>query len=223
MRILLAEDEAALRHALTVLLERNCYTVDAVDNGQDALEYLRTGDYGCAVLDVMMPRLDGFSVVRQLRQEKNPVPVLLLTARSDIEDRVEGLDAGANDYLSKPFDIRELLARLRVLTRTTAQRDHRLQLGDLTVNTAEFTLSGPKTTVQLTNKEFQCLQLLLSRPGHVVPADRFLESVWNPEDGAAENTLWTVIYNLRKKLEAVGAEVRLVNKRNLGYALEQCL
>lgn len=221
MKLLLAEDEAALRHALTVLLQRNCYTVDAVDNGADALAYLRLGDYDGAVLDVMMPKMDGLTVLRRLREEKNRTPILLLTARSEIEDRVMGLDAGANDYLVKPFDIRELLARIRVLTRSEKQENTDIRFGNTCLDTASFTLSGPKDTVELGNKEYQCLLLLLREPGKVIPAERFMEKIWDPDSVGQENTLWTVIYNLRKKLEKVGADLQIGNKRNLGYLVER--
>ena len=221
MKLLLAEDEAALRHALTVLLQRNCYTVDAVDNGADALAYLRLGDYDGAVLDVMMPKMDGLTVLRRLREEKNRTPILLLTARSEIEDRVMGLDAGANDYLVKPFDIREQLARIRVLTRSEKQEKTDIRFGNICLDTASFTLSGPKDTVELGNKEYQCLLLLLREPGKVIPAERFMEKIWDPDSVGQENTLWTVIYNLRKKLEKVGADLQIGNKRNLGYLVER--
>ena len=221
MKLLLAEDEAALRHALTVLLQRNCYTVDAVDNGADALAYLRLGDYDGAVLDVMMPKMDGLTVLRRLREEKNRTPILLLTARSEIEDRVMGLDAGANDYLVKPFDIREQLARIRVLTRSEKQEKTDIRFGNICLDTASFTLSGPKDTVELGNKEYQCLLLLLREPGKVIPAERFMEKIWDPDSVGQENTLWTVIYNLRKKLEKVGADLQIGNKRNRGDLVER--
>lgn len=222
MKILIAEDDPDLRHALKTLLQRNNYSVDAVDNGADALDYLCIGKYDAAVLDVMMSKMDGFSVVRQLRQKKNATPVLLLTARSEIEDRVVGLDAGANDYLTKPFDIRELLARLRVLTRQQSQQSSSICFGNVQLDTAGFLLSGPEGCQSLVNKEYQVLLLLLQNPGQVISADRFLESVWEPDSPGQENALWTVIYNLRKKLTLVGADVQIKTKRNLGYVLEGC-
>ena len=221
MKILLAEDDNALRYALTVLLQRNFYTVEAVDNGADALEYLRLGSYDGAVLDVMMPRMDGFEVLRCLRAEKNHTPVLLLTARSEIEDRVMGLDAGADDYLVKPFDIRELLARIRVLTRTRQQETTDICFGNVRLDTVEFTLSGPNGATQLANKEYQCMRLLLQNPGKVIAPEQFMSNIWEPDSLGQENALWTVIYNLRKKLTNIGADVRIGNKRNLGYMVER--
>lgn len=220
MKILIAEDDRDLRHALCTLVQRNHYSVDAVGNGLDALEYLRIGNYDAAVLDVMMPKLDGMSVVQQLRQEKNTTPILLLTARSGIEDRVAGLDMGADDYLTKPFDIRELLARLRVLTRQQAQRSSSICVGNIQLDTVSFLLSGPKGAQSLVNKEYQVLVLLMQNPGQVISADRFLETVWDGDSLGQENALWTVIYNLRKKLCEVGADAQIKTKRHLGYVLE---
>lgn len=220
MKILIAEDDRDLRHALCTLVQRNHYSVDAVGNGLDALEYLRIGNYDAAVLDVMMPKLDGMSVVQQLRQEKNTTPILLLTARSGIEDRVAGLDMGADDYLTKPFDIRELLARLRVLTRQQAQRSSSICVGNIQLDTVSFLLSGPKGAQSLVNKEYQVLVLLMQNPGQVISADRFLETVWDGDNLGQENALWTVIYNLRKKLCEVGADAQIKTKRHLGYVLE---
>jgi len=220
MKILIAEDDKDLCHALQVLFQRNCYTVDVVDNGADALTYLLLASYDGAVLDVMMPKMDGVSVVRQLRAEKNMTPVLLLTAKSEVEDRVEGLDAGANDYLPKPFDIRELLARVRVLTRPQAQPSAKLQLGNFMLDTTCFLLIGPEGEQALTNKEYQILYLLMKHPGTPVSAGKILQQVWEPDSTGQENTLWTIIYNLRKKLTAAGADATIQNKRNLGYVLE---
>jgi len=220
MKILIAEDDRDLRYALQVLFQRNHYTVDAVDNGADALTYLQLGDYDAAVLDVMMPKLDGVTIVRRLRAEGNSTPILLLTAKSEIEDRVEGLDSGANDYLSKPFDIRELLARVRVLTRVREHQSAVLQLGDLSLDTTCFQLAGPEGKQMLTNKEYQTLLLLMQTPGAPISVDRIMQQVWDADSIGQENTLWTIIYNLRKKLAAIGANVTIQNKRNLGYVLE---
>lgn len=220
MKILLAEDDKDLRYALKIFFQRNNFTVDAVDNGEDALIYLQIGDYDAAVLDVMMPRMDGVSVVKKLRAEKNTTPVLLLTAKAEIEDRVEGLDAGANDYLPKPFDVRELLARVRVLTRPQTQQTAKLQLGNISLDTTCFLLSGPKGEQPLTNKEYQTLLLLMKRPKAPVPVETIMQKVWDPDSAGQENALWTIIYTLRKKLTAVGADITIQSKRNLGYVLE---
>lgn len=220
MKILIAEDDKDLRYGLQVFFARNNFTVDTVDNGADALSYLQLGDYDVAVLDVMMPKLDGVSVVRAIRAKKNVTPVLLLTAMAEIEDRVEGLDAGANDYLPKPFDLRELLARVRVLTRSQSQQSAKLQIGNIVLDTAAFVLVGPKGKELLPNKEYQTFLLLMQNPSAPVSVERILQKVWEPDSAGQENALWTIIYNLRKKLTAVGANVSIQNKRNLGYILE---
>jgi len=220
MKILIAEDDNDLRYALQVFFQRNNFSVDVVDNGADALAYLQLGSYDAAVLDVMMPRMDGISVVRNLRAGKNMTPILLLTAKTEIEDRVEGLDSGANDYLPKPFDIRELLARVRVLTRPQAQQTAKLQLGNLSLDTTRFFLIGPQGEEALTNKEYQTFLLLLQTPGVPVSVGRIMQQVWEPDSSGQENALWTIIYNLRKKLTAIGADAAIRNKRNLGYVLE---
>lgn len=220
MKILIAEDDKDLRYALQIFFQRNNFTVDSVDNGADALVYLQLGNYDAAVLDVMMPKMDGVSVVRKLRAEKNMTPVLLLTAKAEIEDRVEGLDSGANDYLTKPFDIRELLARVRVLTRPQTQQTAKLQLGNISLDTTCFLLSGPKGEQALTNKEYQTFLLLLQAPGAPVSVEKIMQQVWEPDSAGQENALWTIIYNLRKKLAAIGADATIQNKRNQGYVLE---
>ncbi len=220
MKILIAEDDNDLRYALQVCFQRNNFTVDVVDNGEDALAYLQLGSYDAAVLDVMMPKLDGISVVRKLRAEKNATPILLLTARAEIEDRVEGLDAGANDYLPKPFDVRELLARVRVLTRSATDQSAKLQYANICLDTTCFLLIGPAGETALTNKEYQTFLLLMRSPGVPVSVEKIMEQVWDPESIGLENALWTVIYNLRKKLVSVGADATIQNKRNQGYVLE---
>ena len=220
MKILIAEDDHDLRYALQVLFQRNHFAVDAVDNGADALSYLQLGQYDAAVLDVMMPQIDGLTVVRKIRAERNRTPVLLLTAKAEVEDRVEGLDAGANDYLPKPFDVRELLARVRVLTRAQTQQTAQLQWGDLCLDTVHFTLMGPKGQQALNNKEYQTFLLLMQTPGAPVSVERILQQVWEPDSAGQENALWTIVYNIRKKLVAVSENVTIQNKRNLGYVLE---
>ncbi len=220
MKILIAEDDKDLRYALQVFFQRSNFTVDAVDNGADALAYLQLGNYDVAVLDVMMPKMDGVSVVRSLRAEKNVTPVLLLTAKSEIEDRVAGLDAGANDYLPKPFDVRELLARVRVLVRPQTQQSAKMQLGNISLDTTCFLLIGPNGEQLLPNKEYQTFLMLIQNPGTPVSVEKILDRVWEPDSIGQENALWTIIYNLRKKLTAVGADVTVHNKRNQGYVLE---
>lgn len=179
MRLLLAEDEHSLSRALTAILEGNCCGVDAVYNGEDALAYLETGSYDGLILDIMMPKLDGLEVLRRLRRRGDQIPVLLLTAKGEVEDKVLGLDCGANDYLSKPFAAQELLARIRAMTRTQTMRENTaLQQGNLVLDRTAFTLSTPYGSERLPNKEYQIMEMLMRRPGVLISAERFIEVVW---------------------------------------------
>lgn len=221
MKILIAEDDSSLRRALTSILQKNNYSVDAVGNGSDALAYLQSGYYDAAILDIMMPLMDGVTVLSRARADHNTTPVLLLTAKSEIDDKVTGLDAGANDYLTKPFDMRELLARLRVLTRKAeAQQNNILSFGNVTLNTQSFELSAPGASYKLANKEYQTMLLLMRNPQTVISSSRFLENIWDPDSRAEDNTVWTYISYLRRKLEAIGADIRIETKRGAGYILE---
>ena len=221
MRILLAEDDRSLSRAIETILRKSNYTVDAVFNGADALSYAKSGLYDAVILDIMMPCSDGLTVLRALRTSENHTPILLLSAKRQIEDKVEGLDAGANDYLTKPFDYRELLARIRCITRAPSQQsDSSLHYGNVTLDCVSCTLSAPLGSYRLVNKEFQMMRLLFSSPGQIISADRFLERIWDVESDAEANTVWTYVSYLRRKLEAIGADVQINTKRNLGYTLE---
>ena len=221
MRLLLAEDERSLSRALVALLEKNSYSVDAASDGAEALELLAAGEYDAVILDLMMPKTDGMTVLRTLRARGSRVPVLVLTARSEVEDKVRGLDAGANDYLTKPFATAELLARLRAMTRSrAAQADGRLALGNITLDRATFELSGPGGSCRLANKEYQMMELLLYNPGQVIPTERFLERIWGYDTDVEVNVVWVYLSYLRKKLTALQANVRIRAMRNTGYSLE---
>ena len=221
MKILIAEDDESLRRVVTSILQRNNYSVDAVDNGGDALSYLCGGLYDAAILDVMMPVMDGVSVLSRARAAHNATPVLLLTAKSEVDDKITGLDAGANDYLTKPFNMRELLARLRVLTRKPeVQPDYLLTCGNTVLDTRSFELRGPDGCYRLANKEYQTLLLLMRNPGLVLPPARFLENIWEPDSRAEDSTVWTYISYLRRKLEAVGSNAQIRTMRGAGYVLE---
>lgn len=221
MRLLLAEDEKALSRALKAILERDGYMVDAVYDGQAALDCLDTGSYDGAVLDIMMPALDGIEVLRQLRARGDLLPVLLLTAKSETDDKVQGLDSGANDYLTKPFAVRELLARVRAMTRAhSAQTDSRLTLGNITLDRATFALSSPTGSFRLVNREFQMLEMLLCSPGHVIPEDRFMERIWTQEGYTETSVVRIYISYLQKKLKALHASVRIRTVQKAGYVLE---
>ena len=222
MRLLLAEDEAALSKALTAILERNNYSVDSVCDGQAALEYLESDNYDGVILDIMMPKIDGITVLRKLRQKGSLVPVLLLTAKSEVDDKVLGLDAGANDYLTKPFHSRELLARIRAMTRTqTAHPDSQLQMGNVVLNRASFELSTPSGGYRLANKEFQMMEMLMSNPKCLISSERFMEKIWGYDSEAEINVVWVYISYLRKKLAALHATIHIKASRNAGYSLEE--
>ncbi|HIR03530.1 MAG: response regulator transcription factor [Acutalibacteraceae bacterium] len=221
MRLLLAEDEKELSNALVTILKHNHYSVDAVDNGQDALDFLETGLYDGAVLDIMMPKLDGISVLKEIRAKGNRLPVLLLTAKSEIDDRVLGLDSGADDYLTKPFATKELLARIRAMTRRqTEATDPILSFQNITLNRSTFELSSEKANLRLANKEFQMMEMLMANPGQVISTERFMEKIWGYDSNAELNVVWVYISYLRKKLISLEAGVQIRATRNLGYSLE---
>lgn len=222
MRLLLAEDEKTLSDALVVILTHSGYSVDAVYNGADALDYLLTGEYDGAILDIMMPKMDGLTVLRTLRARGRQLPVMLLTARGEIDDRVEGLDSGADDYLTKPFDTKELLARIRAMTRRQPElQDTVLRFGDLELDRTDCTLSGPAATVRLLHKEFQMMEMLLNNPHQVIPTERFLEKIWGYDSDAEINVVWVNISALRKRIETVGSSVEIKATRGVGYRLEK--
>ena len=221
MRILFAEDEQSLSRAVTRILEKNHYSVDAVYNGQDALDYLETGEYDAAILDIMMPKMDGITVLKKARAAGIALPILMLTAKAEIDDKVLGLDSGANDYLTKPFDMKELLARLRAITRTQAAPDTRLRFGNLTLDRASYELASPTGSFRLAGKEFQMMEMLMANPKNLIPTERFMEKVWGYESDAELSVVWVYISYLRKKLTALGADVRIKAVRNAGYFLEE--
>lgn len=222
MRLLLAEDEKSLSKAIVAILERNNYSVDAVYDGLEALEYLESGTYDGLILDVMMPKMDGITVLKKLREKGSNIPVLILTAKSEIDDKVLGLDSGANDYLTKPFNTRELLARIRAMTRTsTVQTTSILTMGNISLNTATFELSSPGGSFRLANKEFQMLELLMRNAGRLISTERLMEKIWGYDSDAEISVVWVYISYLRKKLTALGANVQIKAARNAGYSLEE--
>lgn len=221
MKLLFAEDERSLSRAITHILEKNCYSVDAVYDGQAALEYLENGDYDGVILDIMMPKVDGITVLRELRSKGNHVPVLMLTAKSEIDDKVLGLDTGANDYLTKPFDTKELLARIRAMTRGNRAVDATLNYGNITLNRTNFELSSPTGSFRLANKEYQMMELLMANAGQLISSDQFLEKIWGLDSNVESSVVWVYISYLRKKLTALNAKVSIRAVRNAGYVLEE--
>ena len=222
MRLLIAEDELDLAEALTVFFERNHFTVDAVHNGFDAYEYAVTGEYDAVILDVMMPKMSGLQVLERLRSEGVKTPIMMLTAKGQKDDRITGFNAGADDYLPKPFDPDELLSRVRaMLRRSEAYRPSVLLYGDLTLdpNSGELRCGGE--SVRLSGREFQVMELFLRSPRQVFSAERIMEKVWGWDNEAEINVVWVNVSNLRKKLKAIGSAVTLRANRGLGYVLEE--
>ena len=220
MRLLLAEDEPDLLEALTAILEHSRYTVDAVDNGTDALSYAMTGQYDGLILDIMMPGMDGLAVLERLRAARINTPALFLTAKVQVDDRIRGLDAGADDYISKPFDMGELLARVRAMMRRREEfSPNELKYGDLILSRTDFTIRTENgEPLSLSGREFQMLEMLMLSPGQVISPDRFMDSIWS--DGEAETDIvWVYISNLRKKLRKAGSSVEIRSQRGLGYTV----
>lgn len=221
MRILLAEDERSLARAIVKIFEKNNYSADAVHNGEDALLYLEGGNYDVVVLDVMMPKMDGFTTLKKIRETGNPIPVLMLTARAETDDKVLGLDSGANYYLTKPFDTKELLAAIRAITRTQAVVDTKLSVGNITLDRSTFELASPHGSFRLANKEFQMMEIFMSNPHHIISAERLMEKIWGFDNEAEINVVWVYVSYLRKKLTALHANVSIKSSRNAGYSLEE--
>mgnify|MGYP005897678117 CR=1 FL=1 len=222
MRLLIAEDERDLAEALSVFFEKNQFTVDTVYNGFDAYEYASTGEYDAAILDVMMPKLDGFQVARQVRADRCTTPILMLTARSDIEDRIQGLNAGADYYLTKPFEPRELIACVRALSRRTPEirEDENLTCGDLRLELTALTLWRGEENVRLSRKECDLLELLIRNRKLVLSKESILVKIWGYESEAEDNNVEVYIGFLRKKLNSIGSNVTIAAVRRMGYRLE---
>lgn len=222
MRILLAEDERELSRALVAILEHAGYVVDAAMDGEEALYDLDINDYDLAILDIMMPKVDGLAVLKTIREKGLVLPVLMLTAKSEIRDRVAGLDAGANDYLTKPFAASELLARIRVLTRTTptvAKRE--LRFGDISIDERASQLVCGDERIDLTAREFQMMEMLVTAKGSKLSTDAFMRKVWGSLSDVETSVVWVNLSNLRKKLARVGSSVCISALRNVGYFLEE--
>lgn len=221
MRLLYAEDEHALSEAVVDILAYHQYTVDAVDNGIDALDYALAQRYDGIILDIMMPGMDGMEVLRRLRKQGMATPVLLLTAKGEIEDRIQGLDAGADDYLPKPFAMKELLARVRaMLRRRETFIPDQLEVGNLTLDQKRAVLCCGEQVLPLSKLEYQLLELFMTHPGMTFSASHLLEQVWGSDTDADVNAVWVYISYLRKKLSQLHASVTIRSKRGIGYSLE---
>ncbi len=221
MRLLLAEDEKELSKALVAILKHNHYSVDAVYNGNDALDYGLAGQYDGMILDIMMPGLDGLEVLAKLREQGIATPVLMLTAKTQVNDRITGLDTGADDYLTKPFAMGELLARLRAMMRRRADfAPNVMHCGNITLNRGNFELSNGEAGFRLGNKEFQMMEMLLLHPGQLISSEQFMERIWGYDSDTEISVVWVYISYLRKKLAALGATVEIKATRGVGYMLE---
>ncbi len=223
MRILYAEDEKAINEAVTEILIKNNYAVDSVYDGEAALEYISVTEYDIIVLDLMMPKMDGITVLRTIRRQKIATPVLILTAKAELEDKIAGLDYGADDYLTKPFETRELLARLRAISRRTNDvMDNDIKLSNITLNRSTFQLcsQNSKQALELTSKEYQILELLMLNPHRYFSKDMLMDRVWGYDIDTDISVVWVYISKLRNKLKEIGALVTIRNKRNMGYYLE---
>lgn len=222
MRVLIADDEPEMASVLEALLRRENYSVDVVHDGQDALDYGLADNYDCLVLDIMMPKKDGIQVLQALRAQNVSTPVLLLTAKSQVEDRIAGLDSGADDYLPKPFHNGEFLARVRALTRRgQVFTPSVLAAGNIRLDCSTFELRCGGSAIRLGSKEFQMLELLMRQKGRVVTTEQFMERIWGYDSEVEISVVWAYISYLRRKLEAVGADVRISTRRGFGYLLEE--
>jgi DNA-binding response OmpR family regulator len=222
MRLLLCEDERSLSRAVEAILRKNNYSVDAVYDGRDALDYIVNGNYDGVILDIMMPVMDGIEVLKNVRSRGITTPILLLTAKSEIEDKVNGLDSGADDYLTKPFDTRELLARIRAMTRGGSVRaDTSLRFGNITLDLASYELSSPSGSYKLANKEFQMMEMLMQNPKKLMSTEAFMEKIWGFDSDSELSVVWVYISYLRKKLTALSANISIKAHRNAGYYLEE--
>jgi len=220
MRLLLAEDEQDLSKALCAILKHNNYSVDPVYNGQDALDYGLCENYDGIILDIMMPKKNGIEVLTELRKSGVDTPVLILTAKGEVDDKILGLDSGADDYLTKPFAMGELLARIRAITRRKADfTPNLLTFGNLSLNRESFELSVGEEAIRLGNKEFQMLEMLMSNPGRLISTEQFMEKIWGYDSEAEINVVWVNISTLRKQLAQIGSKVQIKAVRGAGYML----
>lgn len=223
MKLLIAEDDDRLLKSLTHIFEKNQYIVSGVLNGNDALSYAQSGEYDGLVLDIMMPGMNGIEVIRTLRQQNINTPALFLTARTEVEQRVEGLDAGADDYLAKPFSTAELLARVRaMLRRKDAFLPDLLKYGDTVLNRSTYELCCHGLVQPLSGKEFQIMEMLMQRPGTVIKIEDFMTHIWGWDTDVDTSVVWVHISNLRKKIASVRAPVEISFIRNAGYVLGDC-
>ncbi len=221
MRILLVEDERGLSKALTAILKHNQYSVDAVYDGQAAIDAFDEDLYDLVLLDVMLPKKDGLTVLKEIRKKSNRVAVILLTAKSQMDDKIKGLDGGADDYITKPFETRELLARIRAAVRRTGEQTETiLTFGNLTLNRTSYEISVNGNAMRLGHKEYQMLEMMMLSPSTVISAERFMEKIWGYDSETEMSVIWVYLSNLRKKFTELKANVKIRANRSIGYSLE---
>ena len=221
MRILLVEDEKNLSQAIEYILKKNKYIVDAVFNGEDGLDYALSNIYDIIILDIMMPKLDGIQVLKSKKKKKISTPVLFLTAKSTLEDKVIGLDTGADDYLTKPFEIDELLARIRAMLRRKGELlEDNITFKDIKLNNSNYTLYCDKNSVQLPLKEFNIMKIFINNPQNVITKEYLIEKVWGFDSDTDYNNVEVYISFLRKKLLTIGSKVEIKTARGVGYYME---
>lgn len=223
MKLLLVEDEKQLSEALSQILINNKYSVDAVYDGENGLEYALTDIYDAIILDIMLPKLNGLEVLKKLRKENISTPVLLLTAKDSVDDKVTGLDLGADDYLPKPFDPKELLARIRAISRRKGEliNDNLLHYGDINLNISNYDLSCKDSSVTLTQKEFEILNYFMQRPKNIVSKDDLITKLWGFDSDVEYNNIEVYISFIRKKLTFINSSVKITTIRRAGYKLEE--
>lgn len=222
MKILLAEDEKDLSNAIGAILKVSGYDVDQAFDGEEALDYIDFTEYDLLILDIMMPKKTGIEVLRDLRNRKNSIPILLLTAKDTTDDIVEGLDQGADDYMTKPFETKELLARINALLRRPKEiAGEEMTFGDLTLDRSNYILKSKKGKIELNNKEFQLIEYLFLNHKQVLSSEKIMDRIWGLESESEINVVWVNISSLRKKIEAIGSGAQIKSIRGVGYKIEE--
>ena len=222
MKILLAEDEVDLNNVVTRYLKKNGYSVDSVLDGEEALDYLEYSEYDLVILDIMMPKVDGFEVIKKLRDKGNHTSVLMLTARDSADDKVKGLDLGADDYIVKPFDFNELMARIRaVVRRKYGNSSNKLVIGDLILDTSEKSVTRAGKQIELTGKEYEVLEYLMQSKNRILSREQIKEHVWDFDYEGDSNIIDVLIKNIRKKIDVEAGKQIIYTKRGLGYVIKE--
>lgn len=222
MRVLVVEDERDLNNIITKYLKKNNFNVDNVFDGEEALDYLNSAEYDLVILDVMMPKINGYEVLKTMRKENNDTPVLMLTAKDGIDDKVKGLDLGADDYLIKPFDFDELSARIRAITRRKfGNTTNILQIDNLIIDINKKIVTRAGINIELTAKEYEVLVYLIQNKGHILSRDKIRDGVWNFDYEGESNIIDVIIKNIRKKIAIGDSKDLIFTKRGLGYVIRE--